>query len=286
MGDIYLGLMILAGLACGMFQAGRLVARRVSRPSANLLGALTFVGLAAYINGLWDQVRLAQWLPFSNVIVLGNWFPLAAGFLGGLACEVSVRPGLRRFLPAVGLQLAAVVTLAAPFLGSVPDCQDLWHDSGVCLQSTDKTCSAASAATLLKLHGITATEQEMAELCLTRNGTHWMGVYRGLKLKTAGTAWVVEPFECSADQLLASQEPAMLCVGIPAHGQVDPIYRREWGWTPGVRHSVVLLGFTAHGRLAEVAEPSLGVGRERWTADQLRTLYRGQGLRLVRRSGK
>ena len=70
MWDIYLGLCILAGLACGLFQAGRLVARSVSPRGANLTASLTFVGLAAYINGLWDQVTLARWLPFSNVIVL------------------------------------------------------------------------------------------------------------------------------------------------------------------------------------------------------------------------
>ena len=36
-----------------------------------------------------------------------------------------------------------------------------------------------------------STEQEMAELCLTRHGTSWQGLYRGLKLKTAGTGWDV-----------------------------------------------------------------------------------------------
>ncbi len=283
MGDIFLGLCILAGLACGLFQSGRLVAQRVSRRSANFLAALTFVGLAAYIIGLWDQVRLAQWLPFSNVIVLGNWFPLAAGFLGGLAFELSPRPGIRRLMPAASIQLAAVAAVIWPLIGSAPVCGNAWHSSGTCLQTTEKTCSAASATTLLKLHGIAATEQEMAELCLTRNGTHWMGVYRGLKKKTAGTAWDVEPFECSAEMLLARYEPAILSVGLPSQGPVDPMYRNEWGWAAGARHSVVLLGFIARGQLAEVAEPSLDVGRECWTIDELRTLYRGQGLRLVRR---
>src|SRR5260221_7046371 len=43
--------------------------------------------------------------------------------------------------------------------------------------------------TTLFRSGISATEQEMADLCITRRGTYWQGLYRGLKLKTAGTLW-------------------------------------------------------------------------------------------------
>ena len=49
----------------------------------------------------------------------------------------------------------------------------------------------------------------MAELCLTRRGTSWMGLYRGLKLKTEGTPWKVEMV---SDRLLAmqsAQQPAL-----------------------------------------------------------------------------
>ena len=48
-----------------------------------------------------------------------------------------------------------------------------------------------------------------------------------------------------------------------------------------MRHSVVLLGFVID--LVEIGEPTPDTGRERWTQRDLRELYLGQGMRLVRR---
>ncbi len=56
--------------------------------------------------------------------------------------------------------------------------------------------------------------------------------------------------------------------------------KNEWGWTPGVGHTVVVFGFTDDGRV-EVGDPA--VGREHWTVDDLRVLWNGEGLRFVRR---
>lgn len=282
MGDIYLGLLILGTLASALFFVGRATGRRVSRGSSNALAALTFLGLVAYTLWLFDQILLARILPFSNLIVLGNWYPMAGGFLGGLAFAQSSKQGFRRWLPAVGLQFAAFLSVTSPLWGSAPRCDNQWDATGICLQTTDKTCSAASAVTLLRLHEIAATEQEMAELCLTRKGTNWMGLYRGLKKKTTGTPWDVEVFSCAANDLRTLHQPAILSVGLTQHTKTDLIYQMEEGWTPGTRHSVVLLGFIAD-RLVEVAEPSPGVGRERWSLEDLDVLFRGQGLRLVRR---
>lgn len=281
MGDIYLGLLVLAVFSTATFGAGRAIGRRVSPRAANWLSLLTVVTLAAYIACVWDKTLLVGLLPFSNLIVLGNWFPLEAGFLGGLASTQFAMPAWRRGLTVVGLQLAGVIVVLFPFLGDAPRCGDLWND-GICQQTTKQTCSAASAATLLKLHGIDATEQEMADLCLTRRGTNWMGLYRGLKRKTAGTEWDVEVFTGSADQLRSLHSPAILSVGLAREARSDRIYQTELGWRPGMRHSVVLLRFVTD--LVEIGEPTLDVGRERWTKGDLRELYLGQGMRLVRRA--
>lgn len=281
MGDIYLGLLILVVFSTVTFGVGRAIGRRVSPRTVNGLSLLTVVVLLAYIACVWDKTLLVGLLPFSNLIVLGNWFPLEASFLGGLASTQFGMPAWRRGLTVVGLQLAGIWVVLFPLLGVAPQCGNVWSED-ICLQTTKQTCSAASAATLLKLHGIDATEQELAELCLTRRGTNWMGLYRGLKKKTAGTDWDVEVFTGSADKLRTLNSPAILSVGLASEAQADRFYQAELGWRPGMRHSVVLLGFVTD--LVEIGEPTPDVGRERWTSRDLQELYLGQGMRLVRRA--
>lgn len=191
------------------------------------------------------------------------------------------RPLWRRCLLTVPLAAIGIWRLYGPLAGTPPgDIQDRWGD-GVCLQSSYGSCGAAAAATLLQLAGINATEAEMAELCLTRpHGTTLHGLYRGVKLKTAGTAWRVEIVGGPVAALRESSMPVLLNVGLPLNtAGLDPRYKEDWGWTPGSSHSVVLLGFRSDGRV-EIADPA--VGREHWFETGLETLWRGQGLRLVK----
>jgi len=286
MGDLYIGLLIVAAMTLALFGAGRVVGRR-SRPSvANGLGLLTVALLLIYIRYMSYQTVLAGLLPFSNIIVIGNWCPLLAGFLSGLVSAKAVIPPWRRGLTAFGLMFVGGYVTIVPLIGSAPKCRDSWCD-GVCLQTTDQTCSPAAAATLLRLYGIEATEQEMAELCLTRQGTHWMGLYRGLKKKTSGTGWDVEVLSGTFEDLTQLNGPAILSVGLPLNEFAAPTiaersyYQTELGWTPGRRHSVVLLGFVLD--LVDMAEPNPEAAHERWTRQELKDLYLGQGMRLVRR---
>ena len=125
----------------------------------------------------------------------------------------------------------------------------------------------------------------MAELCLTRKGTTWLGLYRGLKRMTAGTGWDVEVIECQADQLLATADsPMILSVGLGGHVTDFEAPRfEEWGWRPGSRHSVLMLGRKDDGRW-QIADPAPEFGHESWTDDNLRALFRGTAFRLVERS--
>lgn len=283
MGDLYLGLLLLIVLDVALFIAGRAVGRRVSTPVSNIIALLSIVAIITYAVCLWDHIALATLLPFSNLVIIGNWYLLAAGFLGGIVASQRRIALKRRWLSVSGLQCAAIVTAVFPILGTAPHCDNQWDETGICFQTTPQTCSAASAATLLRMHGIEATEQEMAELCLTRHGTNWMGLYRGLKKKTAGTDWDVDVSACSANELHALHQPAILSVGMPPTDDLDRRTLAEFGWTPGVRHSVILLGFT-NDDLVEIAEPTIGVGRERWSVSSLHEFYLGQCVRLVRRS--
>src|SRR6187402_2546828 len=106
MGDIYFGLLVLAVLTTALFGVGRAIGRRVSSHAANWLSVMVIVFLATYLACLWNHTALVRLLPFSNLIVIGNWFPLVAGLLGGLASAQSSLSVLRRGLTVVVLQLA------------------------------------------------------------------------------------------------------------------------------------------------------------------------------------
>ena len=281
--DLLWGIALVAALAVVLFLATAHLVRRLPGSALGILGLAVVAALFIYIRSVWYDVRLTQWLPFSNLIVLGNWLPLFAAVLAGLAWEQTRGHGWRRALFAGGLGLTALYALVHPLLGSAPKCENRWDWMGNCLQTTNYTCSAASAATLLKAHGIEASEQEMAELCLTRHGTSWQGLYRGLKLKTVGTKWDVEVVACSTQELARlKQGPMIISVGLDASASSDSDFTREFGWIPGVNHSVILHGFTSYGS-AIIADPTQELCREQWDEETLRVLWRGYAIRLVER---
>ena len=149
-------------------------------------------------------------------------------------------------------------------------------------QTTDRTCSAACAAGLLRLHGIAATEDELAQLCLTRRGTHWLGVFRGLKIKTAGTEWDVVVEDVTPEQLTrGTNSVGVLALTFSADAAAQTL---ETGFGAEVGHTVVSLGTSPWGTL-EVFDPSPDYGFESWNARVLADIKKGILLRLVSRKG-
>jgi hypothetical protein len=273
----------MAALGLGLFLGTCWAAKSLPGRTLNLLALLVVVSLGLYVEIAWYDVRLARWLPFSSLVVLGNWLPLFAAVLAGIAWRSAAGSRVRQGILTGSLLMTAVYALVYPALGTAPTCENRWDKTGICLQTTKVTCSPACAATLLAAHGIQTTEQEMAELCLTRRGTSWQGLYRGLKLKTAGTPWDVEVVACSATKLRElSGSPLILSVGLESGNPDDTDYTREFGWVPGVNHSVVLHKFTRTGA-AVISDPSIEMSREQWESPMLQTLWRGYALRLVRR---
>jgi hypothetical protein len=284
-----------------------------------VLALAVVLALVADVAFLSDDILLARILPFANLIIVGNWVPLLVSFLAGLAWSLIPRQAIEaapqssppaesdsvnnRSLPAhagapsrwpsltVQLRRVVVVLLleaigwyavVRPLWGAPPQCRD-WWENDYCLQTTDDTGMPACAATLLKAHGIEATEQEMANLSLTRSGTRWQGLYRGLKLKTAHTPWDVQIVNGSFDRLRSlGDAPAILAAGIPRSGRVARMFTERYGWTPGEWNPVLFFGFRGDGRVA-IGDPSPGVGKQDWTEDDLRVLWRGRGMRLVPR---
>jgi hypothetical protein len=89
----------------------------------------------------------------------------------------------------------------------------------------------------------------------------------------------VEVIQSDVDRLLDDDRwPVLLLVKLEHDADVDPRYQRDWGWTPGVGHAVVIFGRVGKDRL-DVGDPS--IGREQWLVRDLRVLWQGRGLPLV-----
>ena len=282
MADLYFGLAAMALLAIGLFYAGLRIREKGPRFVADVIAGLTVVGTILYVVYLWDNVLLSKFLPFSNLVIVGNWFPLAAGFLSGLVWHRVPGKIYRKGLLVLSLVGVAAYSLIEPLLGSPPHCGNKWNGD-VCLQTTLITCTPACAVTILNAYGISATEREMAELCLTRNGTTWPGLYRGLRIKTHGTPWKVDPFECDPDTLRAMIDgPVILSVQLKKNAKVHSIYTERAGFTPGAPHTVVYYGlYNADPDRLIICDPSHG--RECWYSEDLGVLWHGRGMRLVER---
>lgn len=282
MTDIYVALAIIVAASALLFWLAFWLGGRLRRPARLALTVLALVLLVLAASYGRDHVGLARLLPFSSLIVLGNLEIPAAAILAGLAWRSIDPPAGRRAMVLVPLLGVCAYRMYVPLAGEPPACRGQWN-RGVCIQTSDATCSAAAAATLLAHYQIKATEQEMANLCLTRpGGTYMHGLYRGLKRKTDATPLRVRTFTGGVDDLReqAKDGPVVISVGLARWSNADPVYSQRYGWTPGVKHTVVLYRFLANDRV-EIGDPS--VGRERWNVKDLQTLYRGEGMKLVGR---
>ncbi len=283
MADLYVGLAVIALLAVELFAAAWWFAHRVSGRASSLAAVLIIVWTFLFIFSIRDNLLLTKLLPFSNLVVLGNWFLPSAGLLSGLAWHRTSGKFVRR-IPLVLLCIVSAYATLEPLLGSPPVCENSWTETGdICLQTSEKTCTPACAATMLQASGIRTTEQEMAELCLTREGTTWQGLYRGLQLKTQNTPWTVEVFECSTDELRAMRDrPVILSMELKKDAHGASSYMKQAGFIPGTPHAVVFYGlYNGDPNQFIICDPT--GGREIWLPEALRILWHGRGMRLVPR---
>jgi hypothetical protein len=294
--DLYLGIAIMILLGGAMFGLTLLVTRKASMWLVDGLAGLVVIGIAIYARWIWEDISVSRLLPFSNLIVTSNWFPLAAGMLAGLAWRrIGDQPAKflgmgkgeygstpRKALVAAVLFAAGAFSLIWPIVGSAPSCDNEWQGD-ICMQTTPGTCSPAAAATLLQNYGVYASEQEMADLCLTRGGTSWKGLYRGLALKGKPVGRRVEVTQLTIDSLVDNfVEPCILQCELRMDSQTDDLAYQMDGWVPGQPHSLVLLDVQHHSRMGDlfwIADPSNRL--EIWSRDDLTRLWQGQTLRLI-----
>jgi RNA polymerase sigma-70 factor (subfamily 1) len=279
--DLILGVTVLVLLSGVLFRCGWIVAHRAAAWLAGAIAVATFAGTVAFATTLHGQLSLARMLPFSNAIVLGNWIPLGAALLMGIVARQRTVPRWRRLAVSGMLAALAWYTVGYDLLARGPKPRPPRFSDGFCMQTTSSSCSACCAAALLMYYEIPATEGEMMDLCLTRlGGTPELGLYRGVTIKTRRTALDVEVMRHGLESLRQVDGcPALLLVD--AEDAVGP-ETGNWWRANGPDHAIVVYGFADDGKV-EVGDPSCGL--DRWTMNELRRRWHGDGLRLVRQAG-
>lgn len=295
MEDIRLAMGLIGFVTFATFLGTSRLLHGQSRRILTAMAALVVGLIVLYTVTVWGQLWIVNWIPLPSVIVLSNWFPPLLGALAAIVWRQMETQSVLRRLPVMTLMLAAGVFSVAYFIpAEAPDCDDVWENPPmvlrsvvnwpVCKQTTKYTCSAASAATILNTLDIETTEQEMAQLCLTKLGTHWLGLYHGLSTQLIGTSHRVEFFEGDVNSLkeMASVHPVLLCCQLNRDdAKAVPAYVEDGGWIPGTAHSVVYFG-DIMGRGGEtmhvIGDPTRGF--ELWSTDDLNVLWTGEGLKI------
>ena len=289
--DLAIAMMAIGILSLLAFLAGR----KVSANRNVIFVSTIFVAISFSI---WFQGNLgwANLVPHSSAVLLCNFTPILVAFIAGFACKgLDLRRRSRPFAVTT-LLLVAVACLLAPIIRPAmapPNVSELGEFKGfVVLQSHESTCAPASAATLLRLHGIESSEKEMVSSCLTSEfGTEALGLYRGIKLgcrnqhrapRVAGN----DPYSWAASGQLpnvalvrfASDEYAQSIIpGAPQHERYQP-YWFSGEETTEDGHAVVLLDYS-DGKW-KVADPAIGLVT--WTDDEFRARFTGDAVYLAK----
>jgi len=272
-------------LSAGLFVVALRISKGLTGKVAGFAALVLVAALVAFMTTVRDSLVFARLMPISSVLVAADlMLPLAALLAGVLAASL---PERRRMLLPIVLLLTAAIYSARPLIAKPPKLDGRAAVRGVIPQTSDASCGAASAATLLLTEGIPATEPEMARLCrTTKDGTEMLGIYRGLSIKARGSGLGVGALSgASVEELFRTAKehgPVLIVVGLPRVSlrPVDPRYENDWGWTPGLHHAVVFFGVLPNGKI-DMGDPS--AGREAWSRQALDVLWNGEGLYLVRR---
>ena len=251
-------------------------------------GQLTVLGLAVSAFGMVifllygsGQLFWARVIPVSAAIIYSNLAAIFAALAAGWAWRLPNTPQWRRATLSTFLSIASVVAILWPLLSIAlrppPPGGNQWSKE-VAKQTSWATCSPAAAATLFRGEGIEVSEAEMIPLCLTDYaGTPTLGLYRGVKLVANRHDRRVRLLDGALPRLVADDDwPVLVSVGLP-FGVEDRRFVEQWGWIPGMRHSVVILGRTTDGNFI-VGDPAVGL--EIWSKADLDLLWRGVGMRV------
>lgn len=271
------GLAMLVLSAAVAFFLGYRMARDWSR-NARMIGVMVAIVVGfCFFRFAYDSIRIVALFPSGLLPFAAEWqVPFVAVGAGIFLREVTL-PRWRRGLLSLMLVVVSLLPVVRMVAATAPRSKNVWSGP-VCRQTNPSTCSAAAAATLLRHHGIKATEAEMIDLCFTRrDGTSLGGLARGLRVKAPDKSVKMGSLTLT-DLRERIQKPTILIVGLTAEAaEREPRYERQWGWAVGLRHAVVCFGFTQDGNPI-IGDPS--VGREVWSERGLMDLWTGTAVWL------
>ena len=273
-------------LIAGFFAGGFFLSQR-KKARVPLVAAGFIIGILGY----WFNTRpdlMTLILPFSDAFFYTNWYPYAVALMVGSA----VRLGKTRFQKIrIGVLLAVLFIVSlrpfAFYLKPFPDTGSSHIDeNGICRQTSADTCSAAAGVTLLRRYGMEASEEEVAHMALTRegSGTRTLGLFRALSKLAAksGRGLDVTIERLSVNELLERSGPGIIRTGL-SKGQpkndVEKDLADKYQWTPGVMHDVVYLGEDPEDdNKVLIGEPDFGL--EKWWKYELKELFQGYIITL------
>ncbi len=277
--DIIFALALMVFISLIVFLFACFLCRKLGIKTRTWLVGIVIVLTILFRVYYFDSTLILKLLPFDNTIIYGNFtVPLAAIACGIFYYSRNI-PLWRRLILIVFIMAMAIRPTFLQLVAEKPETHNIWKD-GVCLQSTNSTCGAASAATLLNYYAIEASENEMVEKCLTSsNGSFKHGIYRGLRKKINDTGFVVEAGSCSLSQLQNEVKlPAVIIVKLTKEISIkEPRYSQVWGWRVDVPHVILVTDFTENAKVL-VADPARG--REVWDIEGLKDLWQGEYITL------
>ena len=288
MADLRLAMALMALLSVASFLGVRRLCVKAGPRMLDTMAAALVLIIGLYIRFVWGQLWIVEWIPLPSVVILANWFPVLLGIMAAILWLRMQSYSIPRRIPIQLLLVGATVWSEIYVIPQKPpNCGNEWIEPTaelpfrICRQTTRYTCSAAAAATILHSLGVPSSEKEMAELCLTGEGTTWLGLYHGLSIRLQGSGFGAKFFEGSlADLDVATEEfPVLLCCRLSNEvDRANPDYRENAGWKPGVAHSAVLFGRVED--VYVVGDPSQ-THVELWSEQDVANLWTGQGLRIV-----
>jgi hypothetical protein len=281
MSDIWTAIVIMScvSAAAALLAGGYLYTARGQ--TVVLLLALSIFATVFFLLYLSGQLFWARIVPSSAAIIYTNLAAVFAALGAGWSWRLPNTPKWRRGLLAIVLGTASLTAILWPLLSMAirppPEGDDVWKGP-VAMQSSWATCSPAAAATLLRAEGIRTSERQMIPLCLTDYaGTPTLGLYRGVKRMADWHDRRVEIVDRRLENLLREDDwPVLMAVRLP-FGVDDRRFVDQWGWIPGMGHSVVALGRAPDGRFI-IGDPAYGL--EHWSESELEILWQGNALRL------
>lgn len=279
--DLWIAIAVMTVLAAA---TAALVATKLysNADQWTMLGlAVSAFGMVTFLLYGSGQLFWARVIPVSAAIIYSNLAAIFAAMAASWAWRLPNTPQWRRATLATLLSISSVAAILWPLLSIAlrppPIGGNQWSQ-GVAIQSSWATCSPAAAATLFRGKGIPVSEAEMIPLCLTDYaGTPTLGLYRGVKLIANRHNRRVVLLDGGLPRLVADDDwPVLLSVRLP-FGVEDRRFVEQWGWIPGMGHSIVVLGQTNDGNFI-VGDPAVGL--EIWSKADLDLLWQGVGMRV------